>query len=61
MNESEKSRLYFNMHNMIPLLYKNIYISLSQKKNLKSKHQNVNCSEIVSTFILLICIFYFQQ
>lgn len=30
MNESEKSRLYFNMHN-IPFLYKNMYIIITEK------------------------------
>ena len=36
MNESEKSRLYFNMHNMnSTFVQEYIYISLSQKKNFE--------------------------
>lgn len=43
MSESEKSRLLHNMHSMISFLY---------------EYQNVNCSEIVNIFVLLICILY---
>ena len=41
-------------------LSSSMYIIITERI-LKSKHQNVNCNEIVSTFILFICTVYFQQ